>query len=185
MAAKALELFSAYRSGQVPPGGGYVVSSFMVDGAAYVRYEIVAYRHARNLRLAREGLTFAADGSRIFVLVEADAYPDKAVEPLRRDARHRIPHSFAEMTIVASRNHSRIMVSRAPVTVAAAFTIACPAGTDFAFLFLPRDDALATIDAFMAATLQQECLLPERAARRAAGLIRAGLARCSVGRRPW
>ena len=185
MMAKALELFSAYRSGRVPPGGGYVVSSFMVDGCAYVRYEIVAYRNARNLYLSREGLTFASDGSRIFVLVEPDGYPDRGTEPLRRDPRHRIPHRFAELTMVAVRNHCRVMVSRDPVVVSAAFTVACPAGTDFAFLFLPRYDALDTIHAFMAKTLEQECLVPATGARRAAGTIRAGLARCGVGSRPW
>ena len=185
MVAKALELFSAYRSGSVPPGGGYVVSSFMVDGSAYVRYEIVAYRRARRLSLARDGLTFAAGGNRIFVLVESEGYPDQATEPFLRDARHRCPHRFAELTMVAARNHSRIMVSNAPVVVSAAFTVACPAGLDFAFLFLPGRDARDTIQAFMAATLQQECLVPETAARRAAGAIRAGLARCDVGTRPW
>ena len=185
MPAKALELFGAYRSGQVPPGGGYMVSSCMVDGSAYVRYEIVAYRRARNLRLSRDGLTFSSDASRVFVLVEADAFPDKAVEPLRRDARHRIPHCFAELAIVASRGHSRIMVSRVPVTVSAAFTIPSPAGVDFAFLFLPRPDALATIEAFMAETLQEECLIPKQPARRAAGLIRSALADCNVSAHPW
>ena len=185
MMAKALELFSAYRSGRVPPGGGYVVSSCMVDGCAYVRYEIVAYRRARNLDLSREGLTFASDGSRIFALVEPEGYPGKGTEPLRRDARHRIPHRFAELTMVVVRNHSRIMVSRDPVVVSAAFTVARPAEIDFAFLFLPRYDALDTIHAFMAKTLQQECLVPATGARRAAGLIRACLARCSVGSRPW
>ena len=185
MAAKALELFSAYRSGSVPPGGGYVVSSFMVDGSAYVRYEIVAYRRARNLCLSHQGLTFAADGSRIFVLVEPCGYPDKATEPFQRDARHRLPHRFAELAMVAVRSHARIMVSRDPVVVSSEFTVAAPTGIDFAFLFLPRHEAVDTIHGFMTKTLQQECLVPAAGARRAGGLIRSCLARCSVGRRLW
>ena len=36
-------------------------------------------------------------------------------KPWRRDARHRVPHTFAELSIVSARNHSRIMVSNAPV----------------------------------------------------------------------
>lgn len=185
MAAKALELFGAYRSGRVPSGGGYVVSSFMVDGSAYVRYEIVAYRMARTLSLTREGLTFAADASRIFVLVEPDGYPDNATEPFQRDARHRIPHRFSELATVAVRSHSRVMVSRDPVIVSSEFTVAAPAGIDFAFLFLPRHDAVDTIHRFMTRTLQQECLVPETGARRAGALLRSCLARCSVGSRPW
>ena len=184
MSVKALELFSAFRSGRVPPGGGYVVSSFMVDGCAYVRYEIVAYRRARNLDLSREGLTFAADASRIFVLVEPDGYSERKIEPFQRDARHRIPHRFAELVTVAVRSHCRIMVSRDPVIVSSQFVVAAPAGIDFAFLFLPRHDAVATVHKFMTRTLQQECLVPETGARRAGVLIRSCLARCSVGRQP-
>ena len=183
MSAKALELFSAYRSGRVPPGG-YVVSSFMVDGAAYVRYEVVAYQRARNMILSRAGLTFAADASRIFVLVEPDGYPACATEPFQRDARHRIPHRFAELATVAVRSHCRIMVSRAPVIVSSQFTVAAPVGIDFVFLFPPRHDAVDTIHRFMTRTLQQECLVPHAGARRAGVLIRSCVARCCVGRSP-
>ena len=185
MSAKAVELFSAYRSGRVPPGGGYVVSSFVIDGCAYVRYEIVAYRRARSLDLSRDGLTFAAEASRIFVLVEPDGYPERAIEPFQRDARHRIPHRFAELATVAVRSHSRIMVSRDPVIVSSQFTVIAPTGTDFAFLFLPGHDAVDTIHGFMTRTLQQECLVPKAGARRAGALLRSCLVRCSVGRRPW
>ena len=166
MSAKALELFSAYRSGRVPPGGGYVVSSFMVDGAAYVRYEIVAYRRARHpgshagrshLRRRRQQDLRAGRAGWLI--------PRAATEPFQRDARHRIPHRFAELATVAVRSHSRIMVSRDPVIVSSQFTVAAPAGIDFAFLFLPRHDAVDTIQGFMAGTLQQECLVPEKPAR--------------------
>ena len=185
MSVKALELFSAYRNGRVPPRGGYVVSSFMVDGCAYVRYEIVAYRKACTLDLTRDGLTFAADASRIFVLLEPISHPARATEPFQRDARHRIPHRFSELATAAVGNHTRIMVSRDPVPVASQFTVAAPTGIDFAFLFLPGDDAVDTIQAFMAGTLQQECLVPKAGARRAGVMIRSCLDRCSVGRGCW
>ena len=185
VSSKALDLFGAFRAGRIPPRGGYVVSSFMVDGSAYVRFEIVAYREARTLRLSADGLSIAADAGKLYVLVEPVGYHDSATEPWRRDARHRVPHTFDELSTVSARNHSRIMVSSAPVLASAVFTIVPPAGTDFSFLFLPRRGALDTIYAFLWQTLRDECLVPSVAARRAAKLIRSRLAACHVGARPW
>ncbi len=184
MVARALDLFSAYRAGDLTPGG-YIVSSFMIDGSAYVRYEIVAYRAARHLWLSDGGLTFAAAGSKVYVLVEPVGFPGSSTEPWQRDAEHRIPHTFQELSIVAVRNHSRIMVSNAPVAAPAAFTIQCPDGIDFAFLFPPRRGTLDTIRSFMARTLQEECLVPATGARRVAALIRACLESCVAGTSPW
>ena len=185
VSSKALDLFSAYRAGRIPPRGGYIVSSFMVDGSAYARYEIVAYREARTLRLSDDGLDIAADAGKVFVVVEPFGYHDSDTEPWLRDARHRVPHTFAELSIVSARGHSRIMVSSAPVLAAAVFTVARPAGIDFSFLFLPGREALDTIHAFLWQTLQDECLVPAAAARRAAALVHSRLASCHAGTRPW
>ena len=185
MPANALELFSAYRDGRIPPAGGYIVSSFMVDGSAYACYEIVACREARTLRLSDDGLTVAADASKVFVLVEPVGYHDSATEPWRRDARHRVPHTFAELTVVSVRNHSRIMVSSAPVLASAVFTVALPGGCDFSFLFPPGRNALDAVGSFLSQTLQDECLVPAAAARRVAESVRSRLASCRVGTGPW
>ena len=185
MSARVLELFSAYRDGRIPPAAGYIVSSFMVDGSAYARYEIVACREARTLRLSADGLTIAADASKVFVLVEPTGYHDRSTEPWRRDARHRVPHTFAELAMVRVRNHSRIMVSNTPVLAPAVFTVVRPAGIDFSFLFLPGREAPDRVRAFLEQTLQDECLVPAAAARRAANLVQSGLSACHVGTRPW
>lgn len=185
VSAKAFDLFSAYRDDRIPAAGGYLVSSFMVDGSAYARYEIVAYRAARAVRRSDEGLSIAADASKVFVLVEPVGYHDSATEPWRRDARHRIPHTFAELATVSARHHSRIMVSNSPVPASALFTVAEPSGIDFAFLFLPGREALASIHAFLDQTFRDECLIPVAAARRAAELVRSRLAACNVAARPW
>ena len=185
VSAKALDLFTAYRSDRIPAGGGYILSSFMVDGSAYARYEIIAYRAARTVRLSDDGLSFAADASRVYLLVEPVGYHDSATEPWQRDARHRVPHTFAEMTTVSARHHSRILVSTSPVRASALFTVTKPGGIDFAFLFLPGREALTTIHAFLEQTLRDECLIPAAAARRAAELVRSRLAACDVTDRPW
>lgn len=185
MSSKAFDLFSAYRTGRVPARGGYIVSSFMVDGSAYVRFEIVAYREARALRLSEEGLSIAADAGKVYVVVEPADYHEAGIEPWRRDARHRVPHTFSELSTVSARGHSRIMVSNSPVLAAAVVTVEPPGGVDFSFLFLPAREALDTIGSFLRRTLQDECLVPPAAARRAAALIRSRLAGCHVGAGPW
>ena len=185
VSGKAFDLFSAYRSGRVPARGGYIVSSFMVDGSAYVRFEIVAYREARALRLSDAGLAIAADAGKVYVVVEPAGYHDSGTEPWQRDARHRVPHTFAELSTVSARGHSRILVSNTPVLSSALLTVARPGGGDFSFLFLPAREALDTIDSFLWRTLQDECLVPTAAARRAAALIRSRLAACHVGTGPW
>ena len=185
VSSKAIELFTAYRSGRIPPRGGYIVTSFMVDGSAYARYEIVAYREARALRLADDGLSIAADASKVYVLLEPVGYHGSTTEPWQRDERHRIPHTFAELSSVNVRNHSRILISTDPVLASAVFTILRPGGFDFSFLFLPGRAALDTIHAFLWQTLHEECLVPPAAARRAAALIRSRLAVCAVAAGPW
>ena len=185
VSSKAFDLFSAYRTGRVPARGGYIVSSFMIDGSAYVRFEIVAYREAQALRLSDEGLCIAADAGKVYVVVEPAGYHEAGIEPWQRDARHRVPHTFAELSTVSARGHSRIMVSNAPVLAAALLTVTRPVGIDFSFLFLPARRALDTIGSFLGRTLQEECLVPPAAARRAAALIRARLAACHVGAGPW
>ncbi len=185
VSGKAFDLFSAYRMGRVPARGGYIVSSFMVDGSAYVRFEIVAYRQAQALRLSDEGLSIAADADKVYVVVEPAGYHDAGTEPWQRDARHRVPHTFAELSAVHARGHSRILISTTPVLASAVVTVARPGGVDFSFLFLPAREALDTISSFLRRTFQDECLVPPAAARRAAALIRARLAACHVGAGPW
>ena len=185
VSSKAFDLFSAYRTGRIPARGGYVVSSFMVDGGAYVRFEIVAYRDAQALRLSDAGLSIAADADKVYVVVEPDGYHDAGTEPWQRDVRHRVPHTFAELSTVRARGHSRILVSNAPVRASAVVTVARPGGVDFSFLFLPAREALDTIGSFLGQTLRDECLVPPAAARRAAALVRSRLAACHVGASPW
>lgn len=178
MVTKALELFSAYRSGKLPAGGGYVVSSATAEGSPITRFEIVVYREARSLVLSPAALTLDAAGDKVYVLVEPSGHAEHDVEPFRRTPDGRIPHRFSELAIVGGHAGARVLVSARPVAAAGPVTVGQPGGTDFAFLFLPRAGVLDSIQAFLAATFRDECLLPAVAARRAAAAVRACLARC-------
>ena len=178
MVIKALDLFSAYRSGTLPAAGGHILSSFTADGSPIARFEVVAYRDARNMDLSPSGLTVHGAAAKAFILVEPADHPEREVEPFRRDPRTRIPHRLSELTIITARDEHRVLVSAEPVTISSPFTVPHPAGTDFAFCFFQRAGALDAIHQFLAATLREECQLPPVAARQAATAVRTCLGRC-------
>ncbi len=171
MAIKALELFNAYSTGQLPKDGGYIVSSFHKETSAYAKYEIVAYAGVKNLYVTPQGMTFQTDGNKIFVLAEPNDYPKKFMEPFRRDSDEQIPHRFSELEVVTAKNQARVMISRDPIVSYSAFTIVRPTGIDFSFIFFNRDDVLDSLHVFFTKTLNQESRVPKRDAEKAADVI--------------
>lgn len=108
MAPKALDLFQAYSQDKLPREGGYIVSSFFEGRTAYSIYEVVAYSGVKSIYLTEEGLTFQTDGNKLFVLVEPATYPQKFVEPFRRDTKHQIPQRFNELEIYTAKTRPRL-----------------------------------------------------------------------------
>ena len=180
MAPKALDLFNAYSSGQLPPGGGYIVSSFLKETSAYSIYEIVAYSGVKNLFVSPQGMTFQTDGNKIFILAEPDNYAKKFIEPFRRDSDEQIPHRFKELAMVTAKNQARVMVSTDPIVTYSAFTIIRPSGINFAFIFFNRDDVFDSIRTFFSKTLNTEAKIPRRDAEQAADMIVESLERFNV-----
>src|SRR5208337_1189634 len=135
MKAKALELFKAYSDSQLPSDGGYIVSSFLDETSSYARYEVVAYSGVKSIVLTEEGLTFQTDGKKLFVLSEPPSYAHKAMEPFRRTDREQIPLRFSELNILATRNQTKVMVSREPLMTYGSFTVLKPSGINFSFIF--------------------------------------------------
>jgi hypothetical protein len=74
MAVKALDLFRAFAEEKLPAEGGYIISSFFQETSAYSKYEVVAYNSVKAIYPTSEGLTFQADGNKLFVLAEPANY---------------------------------------------------------------------------------------------------------------
>jgi hypothetical protein len=171
MAPKALDLFQAYSQGRLPKDGGYIVSSFFQETSSYAKYEVVSYNNVKTIYLIEDGLTFETDGSKLYVLVEPGTYPQKFVEPFRRDSKMQIPHRFSELDIYTAKNQTRVMVSKDPTVSYGAFTILKPTGVNFSLIFYHNDEVLDTINLFFQETLNKETQIPRSDARKAAEII--------------
>jgi len=180
MATRAMDLFKAYAEEKLPKLGGYIVSSFFHETSAYARYEIVAYNNVKALYLTGEGLTFQADGNKLFVLSEPANYTGKHMEPYTRDSEYQVPHRFSELEVITARNQTRVMVSKTPVLTYSSFTILKPTGANFAYIFYNLPDVQQSIDAFFQKTLNVEAGVPKADAAKAAGMIVEGLTRFTI-----
>jgi hypothetical protein len=180
MPARALELFKAYADSQLPQEGGYIISSFLDENSSYARYEVVAYNGVKSIYLTEDGLTFQTDGNKLFVLAEPASYAQKHLEPFRRTAKDQIPHRFAELEILTTRNQTKVMVSKTPQMTYGSFTILKPSGINFSFIFYNLADVYATIAKFFAATLNKEAGVPKAEAEKASQLVIEGMKRFTI-----
>ncbi len=180
MKPKALELFKAYADSQLPSDGGYIVSSFLDENSSYARYEVVAYNGVKSIVLTEEGLTFQTDGNKLFVLAEPPSYAQKHLEPFRRTAKDQIPHRFAELDILTTRNQTKVMVSKSPLMTYGSFTVLKPSGINFSFVFYNLPDVYETVGKFFSATLNKEAGVPKAEAVKASQLVVDGMHRFTI-----
>jgi hypothetical protein len=182
MDVKAIDLFKAYGENRLPREGGYIVSSFYQQNSAYSKFEIVAYSGVQSLYLTWEGLTFLADGNKLFVLAEPGDYDKKDSEPFTRAGQQQVPHRFADLEQFTARNMTRVMISRQPVIAYSSFTILRPTALNSSLLFYNLPDALNSIGSYFAKTLNAEAGVPASDAQEAARRIMAGMKRFAVGK---
>ena len=177
---KVLELFKAYKDGQLPGDGGYIISSFLADTSTYSRYEVVAYSGVKTIVLTEEGLTFQSDGNKMFILAEPASYPQKATEPFRRSAHEHFPHRFSELDIITARNQTKVMVSKTPLLTYGSFTVLKPTGNNFAFIFYNLPDVMETMATFFATTLNNDAGVPKVDAEKTSRLVLEGIMKFTI-----
>ncbi|MDR1108678.1 MAG: hypothetical protein LBL19_06555 [Spirochaetaceae bacterium] len=168
MAAKAMDLFDAYRQDQLPKDEGYVISSFFSPSSAYSIYEIVSYSGVKSIYLNDSGLTLQTNGKKIYILIEPASYPNKAMEPYVRSHTEQIPLRFSELEQIIAKNQSRIMISRQPIDSFSSFTILKPSGVNFALVFYNLPDLFATQQLFFEKTFNREAGIPQADAKKGA-----------------
>lgn len=180
MPDKALDLFQAFSQNKLPTEGGYIVSTFFSGSSSYAIYEVVGYNGVKSIYATSEGLTFQADGNKIFVMVEPASYPKKFIEPVSRASGESIPHRFNELDIFTCKNQTKVMVSKEPIVTYSAFTIVKPAGIDFSLVFYNLKDVLDTILFFFTQTLHKEAAVPTIDAKKAAQLVIEGIKKFGI-----
>ncbi len=166
------ELFTAYRNNELPTDGGYIISGFFDKSSTYSKYEVTAYDNVKDIYLTDEGLTFQADGKKMFVLVEPANYPSKHTEPAYRDDFHKIPYRFNELETIVSRRQDKIMIGKEPIITYTSFTILKSTGHNFSYIFYPNDNLADIIEKFFIETIWKDANVPKIDAEKAARVIK-------------
>lgn len=171
MSIKALDLFQAYQTNQLPKESGYIVTSLFSENSSYSRYEVISYGGVKEIYLTEEGLTFQSDGKKLYVLVEPPTYPNKHLDPIHRSNQESIPHRYNELMKFTCKNDAKLYVSLEPVMTYTSFTVLKPTGNNFAIVFFDLPDVFETIDSFFEKTLNREAGVPQVDAKKAAQVV--------------
>ncbi|MFW5994568.1 MAG: hypothetical protein ACOCRN_00510 [Spirochaetia bacterium] len=169
--AKYQDLFVAYQKSELPTEGGFIVSSFFDEESTYTRYEAISYSNVKDMYPSETGLTFQAEGAKVFILVEPRNYSKKHVEPAHRDTNYAIPYRFSEVEVHNSQRQDRIMIGKEPVMTYASFTILKPTGSNFAYIFYASEDLLSGLHTFFQESLRKDARIPMRDARQATDIF--------------
>jgi hypothetical protein len=169
--ANARELFPAYQSGNLPAKNGYIVSTFYHSASTYTRYELISFDNVKDIYLNDEGLTFQAEGRKIYVLAEPAGWPDSHTEPAYRKDSDRIPYRYKELITYTTKRQDRVYVGREPVVSYSNFTVLKPVGQNVAYVFYPGDDVRENIMEYFRLSLWKQARVPQTDAREVVKVI--------------
>ena len=154
------ELFSLYKQGEFPMNGGYIFSAFFHDQYMYSKFEMISYSNVKDIYLADEGLTFQADGQKIFWLVEPSNYTGKTTDPTYRNDSEKIPYRFNEVLIHTTKRQDRVLIGKKPAYSYTSFTVMKSAGHNFSLVFFMSDDIVPVIQNYMVKCMYEEAGVP-------------------------
>jgi len=170
--ARIKDLFEAFRDNELPMDGGYILSDFYDEHTSYTRYEVISYSNVKDIYMTEEGITFQADGRKIFVLVEPVNYSQRHIEPCYRDDAHRVPYRFKEMELYTSKRQDKIMIAKEPIETYTAFTVLNETGLNNSYLCYAEDDLVDTIEKFFFSALWKNSNVPRSDSKKASELLR-------------
>ena len=140
--AMVKELWSAYNNNELPVDGGYILSAFFESPSSYTRYEVISYNNVKSIYPSDEGLTFQADGKKLFVL-----------------------------EIHVSKRQDRIMIGRQPVITYTSFTVLNSTGNNFSYIIYNTDDLREILRKFFETTLWKDAHVPQSDAVKTTDII--------------
>ncbi|MDC7223972.1 MAG: transposase [Spirochaetales bacterium] len=165
------DLFDAYKEGDLPQEGGYVVSVFFDDTSNYTRFEAISYGNVKDIYVTDEGITFQADGRKLFVLYEPVTYIQKGIDPCYRDDSHRIPYRFNELERHVTKRQDRIYVAKEPVETYTAFTVLNETGYNESYVVYQGEDSGEMVGNFVLMTLWKNMRIARADAQSAVDLL--------------
>ena len=171
--ANIKNLFDAYNKGQLPNNTGYIITQVFSDTSAYTRMEIISYGNVKDIYRTEEGLTFQADGRKLYLLFEPVSYYEKHTDPCYRDDAHKIPYRFKELEIHSTKRQDKIMVGKQPVDTYTSFTILNPSTFNISHIISGDDraDIGETILAFLNESLVKNLKVPRTDAKAAMDIL--------------
>ena len=169
--AKIMDLFDAYKQGEFPTDGGYILSNFFDDKSNYTRIEMISYGNVKDIYVNDDGITFQADGLKLFVLVEPVSYSEKHTEPCYRDDRHKIPYRFKEVETYVTKRQNKIMVGTEPVETYTSFTVMNETGLNQSFVVFKDENIVESMKNYFNQVLWKNVNIPRSDALNAAEMI--------------
>lgn len=165
------ELFQAYQAGKLPANGGYIISVFYHNTSNYTRYEVISFSNVKDIYITDEGITFQAEGQKVYLLVEPASYPNRHTEPAYRTDAERIPYRLKELIDYTTKRQDHVYIGKEPVVTYSNFTVMKPVGHDVSYVFHPTEDVRASIMDFFHKSLWKQAHVPQGDARQIAALV--------------
>ena len=169
--ASAQELFPAYQAGQLPEKNGYIVSTFYHANSTYTRYELISFNNVKDIYASEEGLTFQAEGRKIYVLVEPAGWPNSHTEPAYRTDAEKVPYRYKELITHTTKRQDKVYVGREPVVTYSNFTVLKPVGQNVSYVFYPVGDVRKNLMEYFRLSLWKQARVPQTDAREVVGII--------------
>jgi hypothetical protein len=159
--AEIKDLFDAYKESALPQDGGYIVTVFFNDSSNYARFEAISYGNVKDIFVTEEGITFQADGRKLFVLYEPVSYTEKQIDPCFRDDAHRIPYRFNELEKYITKRQERIYIAKESVETFTSFTVLNETGYNESYVVYQDDDSAEVIGNLILMTLWKNLRIPK------------------------
>lgn len=132
-------LFEAYSQNALPQNTGFIITHNVDDRSLYSKFEIISYGNVKDIYQSEDGITFQADGRKLYIMFEPVSFTGKQTEPCYRTDKYKIPYRFKELEIITSKRQDKIMIGKEPVESYTSFTILNPSSLNVSFIISGED----------------------------------------------
>ena len=151
--------------------GGFIVSAFFQEQSMYSKFELISYNNIKDMFLTDKGLSFQAEGQKIYWLIEPSNYPNKATDPPFREADEGIPYRFSEVEIITTKRSDRVFIGKKPIHSNTNFSISRSKGQNYSYVFFMTDDIRQTMENFFIKSLYDQAGVPRSDAKEVAKVL--------------
>ena len=156
-------LFEVLNEGTIPDGDtGMIATLRFLGETKYAVIEFTPYRTVRNMRPIEEeqGVSFRAEGEKIFVVYEPGDYVRKYDEPYLREPGEDFPLRFSELDVIMLPNNDRLLINRDSYLSSGSVTLQKPDRGDFAMYIFDRGNLVEHAKAFLDRVLHDDFAVP-------------------------